>query len=502
MIDNFDLQSKINQMRKLGSDTADIEVKSAASDLPKDIVESISAFANKSGGIIVCGISEQDGFRPTQHFDARKISDALAQACSDKMEPPVRADVQIEEFESHLVVVARIPETTPFAKPCYIKARGLYEGSFIRTGDGDRKLSRYEVDRLSEERTQPKYDLQVLESASSSELDSELTAGFLLRERAMSPRVFAGLSDEDALVSMNVLGAGSDGKLHPTLAGLMALGRHPQRHFPRANVTFAVFPGTSKQDISENGARFLDSRTIIGSIPVMVTETVAAIHRNMRIASYVEGAARRDVPEYPEIALREVVANALMHRDYSPEGVASQVQVNMFADRIEVISPGGLFGMVTVDNIGTYGASSSRNQFLSRILESTPFPQDAPESGFVVENKGTGFAQTQAALRQQGLPPAEPVDNLSLFAVVIRKKTESPALLVAPAPARKRSQRFAKQKAILLVLESGSMSTSEIAEALGLSPATVLRQLKDMLGKGEVTKTGKGRATRYMTASR
>ena len=141
----------------------------------------------------------------------------------------------------------------------------------------------------------------------------------------------------------------------------------------------------------------------------------------MRIASYVVGGSRTDVPEYPEVAVREAVANALMHRDYSPEALGSQVQVNMFADRIEIISPGGLYGMVTVDNIGTYGASSSRNQFLSRILESVPYPEGYPERGFVVENKGTGFAQIQGSLRSQGMRPAFPRDDLSLFCLTMWK---------------------------------------------------------------------------------
>ena len=153
----------------------------------------------------------------------------------------------------------------------------------------------------------------------------------------------------------------------------------------------------------------------------MVAETLASVRRNMKVSSYVEGGSRQDVPDYPEVAIHEAVANALMHRDYSPEGVASQVQVNMFEDRIEIISPGGLFGMVTVDNIGTYGASSRRNQYFSRILESAPYPEGYPEKGYVVENKGTGFAQIQAALKKQGMEPAKPEDSLSFFAVTMCK---------------------------------------------------------------------------------
>ncbi len=376
---------------------------------------------------------------------------------------------------------------------------------------------------------QPRHDIQVVEHADVAELDPELVAGFLARERAISPRVFSGLSDEDALLTMGVTARGADGAAKPTLAGLMALGRHPQKHFPRANVTFAVFPGASKEDLAHDGARFLDSRTIIGPVPVMVAETLAAVRRNMKTASYVEEGARRDVAEYPQVAIREAVANALMHRDYSPEGIGSQVQVNMYADHIEVVSPGGLFGAVTVDNIGTYGASSSRNQYLSRILESAPYPAGYPEKGYVVENKGTGFAQIQAALKECGMAPAEPKDSLSLFVVTMRKRTDdsdagsgaTPGAVNAAAEKAERGEtgaesaktataktahaKTAKPKAeheagLILneVNANGSVSTSEVSALLGVSAATAYRKIKEMVGEGILQPTGRrGRSTRY-----
>lgn len=487
----FNLPEFVVLARRLTSDTADVEVKTAAAGLPRDVVETISAFANRSGGTIVCGLCEKDGFTPAAGFDAKKISEALSQACSDKMEPPVRADVGIEEFEDSLVVVAYIPETEPFQKPCYVKARGPYDGSFLRTGEGDRRLSRYEVDRLTEERRQPRYDAQVVEDADVSELDRELVDGFLRRERAASPRVFSGLSDEDALLTMGVTAQGVDGVCRPTLAGLMALGRHPQRHFPRANVTFAAFPGDSKENLADDGARFLDSRTIIGSIPVMVAETLAAVRRNMKMTSYVEGGSRIDAAEYPEVAIREAVANALMHRDYSPEGLASQVQVNMYRDRIEVINPGGLYGTVTVDNIGRYGSSSSRNQFLSRILESAPYPADCPEKGYVVENKGTGFAQIQASLKERGMEPAVPEDSLSLFVLTIRKGHRLNDPMTSEGD----------EGILRIVDEKGSVSTSDVATNLGVSSATAYRRIKKLLRDGVLKQAGrKGRSVRYARA--
>lgn len=496
MIHDFNLFEFVALARRIGSDTADVEVKTAAAGLPKDVVESLSAFANKSGGVVICGLSEKEGFRVAEGFDAQKISNALAQACADKMEPPVLADIEIREFEGGLIVVAYVPETAPYAKPCYVKARGLYEGAYIRTGEGDRKLSRYEIDRLEEESTQPRFDGRLVDGASLKDLDHELVEGFLRRERAASPRVFAGLSDEDALLTMNVLcKIDEEGTLGVTLAGLMAFSRHPQQFYPRANVTFAVFPGTSKEDLSTDGARFLDSKTIIGPIPVMVAETLAQVRKNMRVRSFVEGGARRDVEEYPEVAVREAVANALMHRDYSPEGLGSQVQVNMYADRLEVVNPGGLYGMVTVDTIGQYGASSSRNQYLSRILESTPYPYDVPETGYVVENKGTGFAQIQATLKRYSMLPAEPIDDLGAFALVIYNQARPSEEGEVASSSGELAQ--IENAVITLLAGEESLSSSEVASALQVSASTARRHLKGLIASGRVEQVGKTRGARY-----
>lgn len=106
----------------------------------------------------------------------------------------MRADIEIEEFEDALVAVARIPEIAPYSKPCYVKTRGLYEGSFVRTGEGDRKLSRYEVDRLAEDRAQPRFDAQLVEGASVDDLDAELVAGFRFRARFRYRNRCEGLS--------------------------------------------------------------------------------------------------------------------------------------------------------------------------------------------------------------------------------------------------------------------------------------------------------------------
>ena len=198
-VHSFDLAETVERMRAAGTDLQSCEVKSAVGKLPKDLAESVSAFSNGSGGIIVLGLSEEEGFKPAPGFDPKRAQDALAEACYTKLTPAIRPIISIETFEEAPVLVASIPELPPRDKPCHVTTRGTYEGSFIRTGDGDRKLSHYEIDRLIEEHSQPRHDARIVEGATEDDLDKTLVDSLVERERFLHPRIFEKLGKQDIL---------------------------------------------------------------------------------------------------------------------------------------------------------------------------------------------------------------------------------------------------------------------------------------------------------------
>lgn len=480
-----ELREIVELMRLTGVDQQLFEVKAAEQKLSSSVTETLSAFSNGSGGTLILGISEKAGFTPVPGFKAKNIQDALVSAC-EKLTPHVRPLIEILEFERSPVVVATIPELAPVDKPCHITARGTYQGSFIRTGDGDRHLSNYEIDRLIEERRQPRFDIELVEDATMDDLDSLLTMELLHREREKHGSVFGKLSDEDALINLGALRPDKNGMLRPTIAGLMTLGVYPQKFFPRLCVTFASFPGTAKAEVISTGRRLLDSATIIGNIPTMIKDTIAVIDRNMRTGALIERAFRTDVPDYPPVAIREAIANALMHRDYSPSAQGTQVQVNMYADRLEIYNPGGLYGTVTVDQLGKSGISSTRNQHLATLLESTPYP----DGGWVVENRGTGYIEIEARLSEALMAPPIPKDSISAFTLVLTRRHLTPAEMSGSTAPNTRA-------VILDMLEkAGSVSTKEIMNASGLSRAGVMRYINKMLEEGIIEPTEPGRSPR------
>ena len=477
-MDQRELDALVKSLRQIGTDTSSVEVKAAARGFPKKLVRDISSFANTDGGTVILGLDEENGFASSPHFDARSIADALATVCREQLVPSVTPQIDILTCEDAPVVVGTIAPLDPRLRPCYVAAQGKYCGSFIRAHDGARKLKPYEIDRLEENRTQPLWESEIVPRAGLVDLDPEIIQGILQRERLIHERIFKSKSDEDALLSLNVLARDDRGVPRPTIAGLLCAGAFPQQFFPRLSVTFSNYVGDSKA-ANDTGQRFIDNQSFVGPIPLLVFDAVTAVQRNMRVGGMIEGVYRKDLPDYPPIAVREAITNALMHRDYSPQARGAQVQVNMYPDRLEIFNPGGLYGIVTEDNLGQAGISSTRNQYLSRILEVCEYPA----GGFVAENRGSGYQEILSQLEAQMLPPPIPEDSLTGFRLTFKiRQPTAPEKQAANA-------QSSRQRIIDYASKHATSSSRELAAAAGITLSGARRILKDLVEEGELERT-------------
>lgn len=466
-----ELTELVQMLRVVGAEGQTVEVKSGVG---KNIRDTLSAFSNDGGGLLIIGLSEEGGFCPVEGFDAGKARDALASRC-EELTPTVRPVIDIHEVDGATVLVAEVKELNREDKPCYVTDQGRYNGAYTRTGDGERRLTKYEVDRLLEEDSQPKWDERAVEEASRQDLAEEHLQGFLKIQRKRRPKTFAD-GEELALKRLGVM----KGE-HPSLAALLAMGDYPQEFLPRVTVTFGLFPGTGKGDVTK-GARLLDSGTLVGTIPELVEAGVRIVEKNMRTASVIGDVYRTDVPDYPLVAVREALVNALMHRDYSPAALGSQVQINMFVDRLEIMSPGGLYGGVTVDNLGEAGVSSSRNRRLATFLEDLTFEDGGP----VAENRGSGIATINRALEEALMPPPVFTNRTTDFTVTFRKRKVAPA----------ERHVTALDQVVELIKKRESWSTAELVKETGLSRSAVQGAINQLVRDGIVEATEPVRSPR------
>jgi ATP-dependent DNA helicase RecG len=496
-----ELRESLEQLQRQGTEQTSVEAKRARDGVPKRIWETLSAFANTpGGGVLLLGVDEEAGFAPTGVTNPAKIQADLG-AVAAQMEPPLRPLLQVFEIDGASIVAAEVPELPASAKPCYYQGAGLPNGAFIRVGDGDRKLTPYEVQALFEARGQPRHDLDPLEGTALDDLDSELVGGLLRRLRGRESGPYRSWADEQALRALKVLVPGADGKTVVSLLGWTCLAQYPQERFPNLCVTFLRYPTPEAGRPGPEGERFLDNVKVEGPVPVMVVETLRAIKRNMQRRGIVQGLFREDLWEYPETVLREALVNALGHRDLSPQARGSQVQVHMFPDRIEFQSPGGLFGPIQPDQLGEPGVQSSRNAFLMKVLEDLPPPG---ESRPLCENRGTGLTAMIEQLRRTGMSPPRFDVSLTRFRVVLPNHSlyDEETLRWLEDVARGEPVSEAQRQALAFARHNGTLTNGDYCRVAGRDSRVATRELNELVDRGVLERTGAGRWSTYALRDR
>lgn len=417
MIDSNELDSLITELRRAEKDSSYVEVKATTDKIGKSLWDTISAFSNTRGGTIILGLDEKQGFISSPKFSGERIVNQIKAGIRGKeakVSPePIVSELEVVPFEGNEIVVLTIEELPPTAKPCFVIAQGITNGSYERLSDGDHRLGAHALYLLSVQGVASTEDQTAVLTASINDLDQTLIHKLIERIRLRRPRALDGTSSEqEVLQRLQVLATGS---AHPTMAGLLALGKYPQQFYSQLMISFAHYPGISKSDLT-NGRGFTDISVLEGSIPDMVDDAVSAVLRNLKHRRVVVGAGAEEHPEIPVEAIREAIVNAVTHRDYSPYAQGDQVRVELYSDRLEVHSPGGLWGR-RLESISN-GVSRSRNQVLAKLLTDVEF-RNRQES--VCENQGSGVPRMQGVMKQDGLPLPNFKETLSEFTVVLSR---------------------------------------------------------------------------------
>ena len=407
-----ELLELIIAVQRLQSEVDDVEVKAAQQGTPQRLYESLSAFANRAGGgVILLGLDENLAFQVAGVGDAHRVIEETSNLASEGMEPALRPEFTLAEIENKSVLAIEVFEVAPEQKPCFYRTAGLQSGSYIRVGNTNRQMSGYEVFSYLSARAQPTYDEEPVREAALEDLDRERLEEYIRQlRRARLDAPYLNRPFDELLMQMRI-GREVDGVPRPTLGGLLMFGVYPQTFEPQMVITFLHYYGADEAERTPRGERFLDNRKFEGPIPDMVEAAVNYVMASIRKSSLIEGLLRRDIPEYPEEALREAVVNAVAHRDYSPYVRGSYIQLRLFADRLEVQSPGGLYGNVTEETLEE--EQSTRNRVLMRLME----------DAHLVENRGSGIRAMLDAMRRLNLEPPRFHDRRSSFLVTFRNHT-------------------------------------------------------------------------------
>ena len=396
-----------NEIIKSKAETQNIEVKAAQGGCPKRLYDTLSSFSNQDGGgILLFGIDEKQSFIPVGVYDLQDLQKKVTEQCN-QMVPPVRAVFTLAEIDGFPICSAEIPSLDLVERPCYYSGTGRIKGSYIRVGDADLPMTDYEIYTYEAFKYHVHDDERVLERAELSLLDSDKIQRYIQKMKEEKPG-FSKLSEEQVYELLSITRKGI-----PTLAAILNFGLYPQGYFPQLAVTAIVVPGKEIGDVGQNSERFLDNKRIEGTLSEMLAESLNFCRRNMKVRTIInpETGERTDKPEYPVEAIREAMLNALIHRDYSHFTEGTPIQIDFFTDRMEIHSPGGLYGRMTVEDLGT-AKPDLRNPTLATMSE------------FLLntENRYYGIPTIRREMAKAGLPAPVFINRRNEFIVILYNK--------------------------------------------------------------------------------
>ena len=399
-----ELHDLIQQIQTRGCEEQTTEVKAAHKGCPEKLYDTISSFSNQnSGGTFVFGLDEKANFKKVGVYDAQDLQKKVMEYC-EQMTPIVRPVFTVCNDGPMVFVSAEIPPIDITDRPCFKTAKGRLQGSYIRVGDADKPMTEYEVYSYEAFRKKYRDDIRTVDRASIKALDIKKVTEYLERKKSERPHLAA--TDEEQLFELT--GIMRDGKV--TITALLLFGIYPQAYYPQLSINATCVPSNEMGIVDGMGNRFTDTKHIEGTLSDMLDEALAFVRKNMRIATRIDPTTgkRIDIPQYPMDAVREAILNALVHRDYSFHTEGMPIQLIMYTDRMEIINPGGLYGRLTINQLGNV-QPDTRNPVLVTAMETLG----------KTENRYSGIPTIRYAMKELSLPDPVFVDSRGKFAVTL-----------------------------------------------------------------------------------
>ena len=339
------------------------------------MADEMAAMANTATGVILLGVDDKSKSivgLPLDKLDA--VETWLRGICNDLIEPPLdcvirKLSVAGDDGREKAIIRVDVPRS--------LFVHRSPGGYFRRIGSSKRQMKPDMLARLFQQRSQTRlvrFDEQPVAQAAPEVLANRLWTRF---RTVLSP---AG--DEEFLRKMKLVAEDEGGVLRATVGGVLMATEHPEEFIPTAYVQAVCYRGTER-----NASYQLDAKDITGPLDSQVKDACQFVERNMRLYA-IKAPYRIETPQFSMNAVFEAVVNAVAHRDYSIYG--SRIRLHLFADRLELFSPGTIPNTMTIDSLSE--RQSARNELLSSLLARCPMNVNAVGSrrSFIMDRRGEG----------------------------------------------------------------------------------------------------------------
>lgn len=446
-------------MKYPGKESARLEFKK---EIPtkQQVIKTIVAFCNHFGGKLIVGVEDNGTICGVDESKIDSLIDSLNQSIFQSCTPTILPSIYSQRFDTKLVIIIEV--TQGMNRPYFVSSLGMNDGVFIRAGANTMKADAAIINELNFLNKGFSADEKPVYSASIENLDSEKFKQHLDSWR----KTYQQGAIQEQLIQYKLI-VHEHQKIYPTIAGLLLFGKESDRYLPEAFIICSHFKGTSGREV-------VSTIDATGSLLEQAATCINWIQSRLNHSFSIDGAAsRHQTLEIPEEAIREIVINAIVHRDYN---INAPIKIAIYDDRIEIFSPGGFPGPLDTEHL-EMGITYIRNHIISRIFR---------EAG-LVEKLGSGFLTVFESYRSRNLPKPTVIEGMAYIKCILPRAPEQHAPV----------EKSIHNQIMEMFYQMPELKPQDVVEQFSVSRQSASRYLAKLVNEGRIIRSGKGPSVTY-----
>lgn len=460
----------IDLSKKSRSETNNLEFKDSSGGFSRGVWKTISSFSHRpDGGVIIYGVREDSN--GTLDFigvsEVAKLQEQINSFFVEKMVNSNTPDIKVMSYEDVVLIAVVVSPITDEQKPCYFKDLGVPGGACIRVGNSDNVIDFDQLKEFIRHSSPFKFDKSQAKNTSLNSLSEEKVRNFFNDSAMRARRSFVETDYQKILMNLKLADVFND-EILPTVAGYLIFSEKiPQDNndFSRYTIRCIKYAGETVS------SPIIDKLDVSGTLDNQIEEAHSFVMRNIPIKAELQGSKRIEKFSYPEEAIREVVANSVVHRDY--QITETYTQICVFSNRIEISNAGNLPPGINIENIKD--AQFSRNEVIASTLK---------DMGYI-EEYGRGINLVYSKMREWDLLNPLFKNKANCFKVTLlgeEFKELNPSQIVIWQT----------------IQDMGSITAAKSVEILeGRSRQSVNSDIRGLVEKGLISKEGSGNNIHY-----
>ncbi len=429
------------------------------------VIRTIVGFCNQKAGELIIGVDNRGIIHGIPEEKITAILEHLDKLIYASTTPTIIPRIYYQRIGDKLLLIIKISEG--MSKPYYITKEGIEKGTYIRLGRTTMQAKPETIEELKWQ-TRPRtlsYDSMPVYHAKLDDLDTEKFREFLSLRRFAPKEI---ITIDKLLRSYNLI-VDEHGYQYPTVAGILLFGKDPQRFFPEAYIISTEFKGIA-------GREALSTINCVGTLFDQYYKAYSFVTERLSHSFTIKGRRRKEMLEVPEVALRETIVNAIIHRNYH---INAPTKIALYDNRIEVFSPGDFPGQLPQENLRS-GISYIRNYAITKVFH---------EIGYS-EKLGSGLNALFESYEERGLEEPHIIEGANYVKYILPRP--STKVRATEATLDDESRRILK-----LLKTTTDVRMSDIIEQLQIQRSTAGRRIAQLVKEGLIQKIGKGKGTRY-----